>query len=287
MSEQDYGRQEENGDSSEEEYDYARESEPDAYTLRNNEQRSRYFLAAMSFLLALLCLSAYLNRLPSINSSLLQLGVIGFAAIGIFFLFRSRIAYQHSYTPTPTVNRHAALDDNLVDEDKHAYDEPFEDDNDDDVVDAHHGHPDQGGFTLEFAQDEAHENEHEDRDDGEELTPFELLVQEALSTIPDEFQERMDNVFVRVEYEPGTEVLKRVGTKEGYTLLGLYEGIPLTTYGSRYSSQPETITIYQRTIESYCHGDPDRIREQVRHTVLHEVAHHFGIDHNEMPIWIR
>jgi predicted Zn-dependent protease with MMP-like domain len=82
-------------------------------------------------------------------------------------------------------------------------------------------------------------------------------------------------------------VLKRVGTKEGYTLLGLYEGIPLTTYGSRYSSQPETITIYQRTIESYCHGDPDRIREQVRHTVLHEVAHHFGIDHNEMPIWIR
>jgi predicted Zn-dependent protease with MMP-like domain len=239
----------------------------------------------MSFLLALLCLSAYLNRLPSINSSLLQLGVIGFAAIGIFFLLRGRIAYQHSYTPT--VNRRAALDDNFVDEDKHAYDEPFEDDNDDDVVDAHHGHPDQGGFTLEFVQDEAHENEHEDNDDGDELTPFELLVQEALSTIPDEFQERMDNVFVRVEYEPGAEVLKRVGTKEGYTLLGLYEGIPLTTYGSRYSSQPETITIYQRTIESYCHGDPDRIREQVRHTVLHEVAHHFGIDHNEMPIWIR
>src|SRR2546421_5826211 len=135
MSEQDYGMQEENGDSSEEEYDYAREPEPDAYTLRNNERRSRYFLAAMSFLLALLCLSAYLNRLPSINSSLLQLGVIGFAAIGIFFLLRGRIAYQHSYTPT--VNRRAAFDD--------------------DVVDAHAEHPDQGGFTLEFSQDEAHE----------------------------------------------------------------------------------------------------------------------------------
>src|SRR5205085_12258293 len=102
MSEQDFITQEEHDDS-EDEYDYAREPEPDAYTLRNNEQRSRYFLAAMSFLLALLCLSAYLNHLPSINTSLLQLGVIGFAAIGIFFLLRSRIAYPHSYTPT--VNR--------------------------------------------------------------------------------------------------------------------------------------------------------------------------------------
>src|SRR5438477_12425031 len=117
MSEQDYGRQEENGDSSEEEYDYAREPEPDAYTLRNNEQRSRYFLAAMSFLLALLCLSAYLNHLPSINSSLLQLGVIGFAAIGIFFLLRSRIAYQHSYSPTAPDNQRAASDNSLVDDD--------------------------------------------------------------------------------------------------------------------------------------------------------------------------
>jgi len=52
-------------------------------------------------------------------------------------------------------------------------------------------------------------------------------------------------------------------------------------------AHPEIITIYQHTIEAYCHGDPDRIREQVRHTVLHEVAHHFGIDHEEMPIWVR
>src|SRR5205814_6147244 len=116
------------------------------------------------------------------NSTRMQIDVIGFAANSIFVLLHSRIAYPHIYTPT--VNRRAAFDDNFVDEDKHAYDEPFEDDNEDDVVDAHNGHPDQGGFTLEFAQDEAHENEHEDNDDGDELTPFELLVQEALSTIP-------------------------------------------------------------------------------------------------------
>jgi predicted Zn-dependent protease with MMP-like domain len=279
MSEQDYRTQEENQDSSKEEYDYAREPEPDVYTLRNNEQRSRYFLAAMSFLLALLCLSAYLNHLPSINSSLLQLGAIVFAAIGIFFLLRSRVAYPHSYTSTPKGNQRSAFDDELIDDDNDAYDVQDDDDHNK-VVDGYADHRDKEAVSLEYAQNEAD-------GEGHELTPFELLVQEALATIPAEFQERMDNVFVRVVYEPGAEVLRRVGTKEGYTLLGLYEGVPLTTYGQRYSAQPETITIYQRTIENYCHGDSNRIREQVRHTVLHEVAHHFGIDHDEMPIWIR
>lgn len=284
MSEQDYSTQDQKSDYSDDENDYNREPEPDPHTLRENEKRSRYFLAAISFLLALLCLSAYLNHLPSINSSLLQLGALVFAAIGIFFLLRGRMAYQHSYTPPRRVNRRDTSNDDFIDADDR-YDEPLVAGDTADVVDAYPEHHDEGGFTLEFAQNEAHDDEHEKG--GDELTPFEVLVQEALSTIPDEFQERMDNVFVRVEYEPGAKVLRRVGTKEGYTLLGLYEGVPLITYGSRYSSQPETITIYQHTIENYCHGDPDRIREQVRHTVLHEVAHHFGIDHDEMPIWIR
>jgi len=224
MSVQDTGEPEEQQDSSEEAYDYAREPEPDEFTLRSNEQRSRFFLAAMSFLLALLCLSAYLNHIPLLNDTLMQLGALAFAAIGLFFLLRG--------SPTNHKSTHS---------------------------------------TNEQI----------------ESTPFELLVQEALATIPPEFQERMENVFVRVEYEPGEALLRRVGTKEGYTLLGLYEGVPLTAYGRQYSAQPETITIYQRTIERYCHGDPVRIRAQVQHTVLHEVAHHFGIDHAEMPIWIR
>src|SRR5258706_12243670 len=95
----------------------------------------------------------------------------------------------------------------------------------------------------------------------------------------------MENVLVRVESNPGEEVLRRVGVKEGYTLLGLYEGVPLTAYGR--TGGPEIITIYQHPIERYCYWDPDRIREQGRHTVLHEVAHHFAIDHDERPIWVR
>lgn len=119
------------------------------------------------------------------------------------------------------------------------------------------------------------------------LSAFEELVQEALATIPAEFQEEMENVMIRVVYEPDEEMLARVGVQEGHTLLGLYEGVPLTIYGRDNAPYPESITIFQHTIEEYCQHDPERIRTQVRSTVLHEVAHHFGLGHEEMPIWVK
>lgn len=131
----------------------------------------------------------------------------------------------------------------------------------------------------------AHEGEAPEKE--KESSPFEKLVQEALSGIPAEFQEKMESVSVHVAYEPDAEMLERVGVKEGHTLLGLYEGVPLTVYGRDYAPYPELITIFQRPIEEYCQHDPERIREQVRSTVLHEVAHHFGMGHEEMPIWIK
>jgi predicted Zn-dependent protease with MMP-like domain len=123
------------------------------------------------------------------------------------------------------------------------------------------------------------------------LTPFEQLVQEALESIPDEFHEQMENLVVLVEDEPEDDLLEKLHehdeAKDGLLLLGLYQGVPLTqqTYGQM--RLPERITIYQNNIERYCDGDPERIREQVRSTVLHEVAHHFGMDHDAMPIWLR
>lgn len=118
------------------------------------------------------------------------------------------------------------------------------------------------------------------------LNDFEKLVQEALISVPDEFHEQMANVSVHVVYEPDQEVLARVGVKDGQTLLGLYEGVPLTSYGHATSPYPEVITIYQRPIEDHCRHNPTRIREQVRATVLHEIAHHFGMGHEAMPIWL-
>lgn len=130
----------------------------------------------------------------------------------------------------------------------------------------------------------------EQEDNGEvedELSPFERLVREALDSIPEEFQQQMENLVVMIEDEPDAATLEQVGAREGQTLLGLYHGVPLTDIDRRYVLLPERITIYQRTIERYCHNDPERVKEQVRATVLHEVAHHFGMDHDEMPIWVK
>jgi predicted Zn-dependent protease with MMP-like domain len=121
-------------------------------------------------------------------------------------------------------------------------------------------------------------------DDG--LAEFNKLVDEALAGIPDDFKSWLENVVVRVEENPSEETLRQAHVGHGHTLLGLYVGVPLTAMGTDRAG-PEIVTIFRRPIERYCQGDPDRIREQVRATVLHEIAHHFGIDHDEMPDWVK
>ncbi len=137
------------------------------------------------------------------------------------------------------------------------------------------------------SEDTAEDAENEDAEAEDELTPFERLVQEALDSIPEEFHQRMENLVVIVEQEPDAATLAQTGAGEGQTLLGLYHGVPLTHIGYQSPLLPEQITIYQKTIERYCNYDPDHIREQVRATVLHEVAHYFGIEHDDMPIWVK
>jgi predicted Zn-dependent protease with MMP-like domain len=115
---------------------------------------------------------------------------------------------------------------------------------------------------------------------------FEGYVEEALESVPEEFRARMANVVVQVEEEPSDEDLQRASVPAGATLLGLYHGVPLTLQGV-HGAGPEYVSIYRGPIERHCHYDPDAIREQVRATVLHELAHHFGIDHDDMPEWVK
>lgn len=113
---------------------------------------------------------------------------------------------------------------------------------------------------------------------------FEELVQQALDSIPDELWNSIDNLAVTVEEWPTRAQLESAGVHSGHTLLGLYEGVPLTGRSRYYGMvPPDKITIFRGTILRVCPpGDEDAIRAQVRRTVLHEVAHHFGIDDDRL-----
>lgn len=104
---------------------------------------------------------------------------------------------------------------------------------------------------------------------------FEELVADALDTLPAEIVEMMSNVEIVIEDEPSAE--KLAGLAPGGTLLGLYEGIPLTERGQYAGALPDKITIFRIPLTRYARS-PDAIRDQVRRTVMHEIAHHFGID---------
>ncbi|TDD22402.1 metallopeptidase family protein [Actinomadura sp. KC06] len=96
---------------------------------------------------------------------------------------------------------------------------------------------------------------------------FEDLVAEALDTIPPELTAHMRNVVIVVEDE---------APERG--LLGLYQGVPLTERGDWYGAVlPDHISIYRNEILQIC-DTPDDVVEEVRITVVHEIAHHFGID---------
>ena len=97
---------------------------------------------------------------------------------------------------------------------------------------------------------------------------FDELVADALDGLPAELTRLMDNVALFVEDEP----------PPGQRLLGVYEGIPLTRRGWSYGGVlPDRITIFRGPIQRMCRT-PQEVVEQVRITVVHEVAHHFGID---------
>jgi len=107
---------------------------------------------------------------------------------------------------------------------------------------------------------------------------FEEIVAEALDEIPEALWKVIDNVVVTVEEWPTRRHIDRVGLGPGNTLLGLYEGVPLTVRTSHYGLvAPDKITIFRGPILQVSPADEDAVRAQIRQTVLHEIAHHFGI----------
>lgn len=96
---------------------------------------------------------------------------------------------------------------------------------------------------------------------------------------------KIKNVGLLVEDEPSREVRKREGLGRGETLLGYYQGIPLSARGDHYGvglTMPDTITIYRIPIEQAAIEDAMDIRDVVADTIWHEFAHHFGMDEHEV-----
>ena len=108
---------------------------------------------------------------------------------------------------------------------------------------------------------------------------FEQLVADALDSLPDDIAARMDNVQVVVEDEPPPEV--RAGVGRGNDVLGYYHGVPLTQRSYYNNVMPDRISIYRGPITRAVRT-PSGIKEQVRRTVIHEIAHHFGIDDDRL-----
>jgi predicted Zn-dependent protease with MMP-like domain len=111
---------------------------------------------------------------------------------------------------------------------------------------------------------------------------FQLLVEEALRTIPRRFRDEIQNVAIVVEDEPSKELIAEMGFEPGESLYGLYQGTPLPertwTEGNRL---PDRVTIYQRPIEEDAEDTEDAI-VIIGETVIHEFGHYFGLSEEEI-----
>ncbi len=105
---------------------------------------------------------------------------------------------------------------------------------------------------------------------------FEELVTEAISSLPEKFKEKMENIVVVIESLPSQELLREMKIKSPYGLLGLYRGVPYPRRGIWYRNvMPDKIIIFKKPIEVRCRNKED-IKESVRRVVVHEIGHYFG-----------
>ena len=107
---------------------------------------------------------------------------------------------------------------------------------------------------------------------------FETIVKGVLKELPKEFKDKLQNIDIVIEEELDMEAAKRLGLGAKGRLLGLYQGVPLKDRTHYYGMvMPDKITLYKQNIESSCEEGGSDIREEIKHVIQHEIAHHFGI----------
>ena len=111
---------------------------------------------------------------------------------------------------------------------------------------------------------------------------FEELVDDAWEAIPRSFRDRFENVAVFVQDEPTREQLQRGGVGPGYTLFGLYEGVPLDRRGHGYTmALPDRVTLFEGPLLRAARS-PQEVWTLVYDTLWHELAHHLGMSEDEV-----
>ncbi len=114
------------------------------------------------------------------------------------------------------------------------------------------------------------------------VADFERVVEEALAALPEELRAAIDNLGILIEDEPPPDLLAELGYDPDEALFGLYVGVPLPerSYGEA-PCLPDHILIFRGPLQRLCRT-PAELRQQIRITVLHELAHYFGFDEDDM-----
>ena len=111
--------------------------------------------------------------------------------------------------------------------------------------------------------------------------PFEVLVGDALASIPEPFASALDEVAIVIDDEPSADQRRENHIAADETLYGLYEGVPRTDWGADWAPMPNRITLFRLPLEEDF-ADPDDLADEVWLTVVHELAHHLGIDDDRL-----
>jgi len=103
------------------------------------------------------------------------------------------------------------------------------------------------------------------------------MVKEGIMAIPERFLKKLDNVDIVIEDEPSSRQLKELKERKNSIIFGLYEGIPQTDRGNYAQVLPDKITIFKKSIKQASSSE-NKVKEIVKNTVWHEIAHHFGMN---------
>lgn len=110
---------------------------------------------------------------------------------------------------------------------------------------------------------------------------FQEMIDKAFDRLPRLHRDNVKNVAILFSEQPSDEQRKELALRDDETLLGLYEGVPLSQRGGRESMLPDRITLFKRPLLMHSH-DMTSLQEEVYHTLWHEIAHYYGLDHDKI-----